>query len=86
MTKVFRNCLGLASAEKPVIIFLDALDQLSDTENGRQLHWLPTDLPQHVKIIVSSLPELKDQLSKTKITDSTFRIEHLIIRTVSHQF
>jgi predicted NUDIX family NTP pyrophosphohydrolase len=26
------------------------------------------------------------QVSKTKITDSTFRIEHLIIRTVSHQF
>ena len=66
MTEVFRKSLELATAEKPVVLFLDALDQLSDTDNARQLNWLPAELPANVKIVVSSLPELQDKLTGTQ--------------------
>ncbi|MCB2231719.1 tetratricopeptide repeat protein [bacterium] len=50
--------LNAATAEEPVILFLDALDQLADSDDGRSLHWLPTDLlPEHAKVIVSCLSE-----------------------------
>ncbi len=50
----FRQHLDMATSEKPVILFLDALDQLSEADNGRQLSWIPFgQLPSHVKIVVS---------------------------------
>ena len=42
----------LASIDKPVIIFFDALDQL---QAPRPLGWLPRKLPPHVKLVVSVL-------------------------------
>ena len=47
----------MATAEKPLIIFLDALDQLSQTDNARSLNWLPSEVAPYAKIIVSTLPE-----------------------------
>jgi NACHT domain- and WD repeat-containing protein len=47
--------LALATADKPLIVFLDALDQLSDFEHARNLIWLPGNLPAHVRLIVSTL-------------------------------
>jgi hypothetical protein len=52
----FPKRLALATAQKPLVLFLDALDQLSDIEQGRSLVWLPADLPEHVRLIVSTLP------------------------------
>lgn len=50
--------LHVANSEKPLILFLDALDQLSDADNGRLLNWIPLgQLPSHVKLIVSCLSE-----------------------------
>ena len=47
-----------ATREQPLILFLDALDQLADTDGGRLLHWIPTGpLPAHVKIVVSCLSD-----------------------------
>jgi NACHT domain- and WD repeat-containing protein len=56
----FTNRLALATAEKPLVVFLDALDQLSDADNGRNLSWLPAQLPEHVRLVVSTL-ELRSQ-------------------------
>ena len=42
--------------EKPLVLFLDALDQLSDSDNARNLIWLPAELPPHVRLVVSTLP------------------------------
>jgi hypothetical protein len=53
----FRQCLALARADKPVVLFIDALDQLGDTDNGRRLDWLPPELPLHVRVVVSTLRE-----------------------------
>ena len=53
----FITCLQLASAEEPLFIFLDSLDQFGPEDNARQLTWLPTVLPSHVKLVVSTLPD-----------------------------
>jgi len=65
LSEIFRKCLGLATPEKPIMLFLDALNQLSDTDNAKALYWLPNELPENVKIVVSSLPELKENLNDT---------------------
>jgi hypothetical protein len=49
------KCLAFATADQPLIVILDALDQLSDTDNARSLVWLPTELPPHVSLVVSTL-------------------------------
>ncbi|MBK9681519.1 MAG: AAA family ATPase [Saprospiraceae bacterium] len=67
LTRIFRKCLTLGTVEKPILIFLDALDQLSDSGSARSLYWLPKDLPDHVKIVVSSTPELDKSLLGTHI-------------------
>lgn len=54
----FRQHLQAATAEQPIVLFLDALDQLAEADNGRQLFWLPSgELPSHVKIVVSCLSD-----------------------------
>jgi hypothetical protein len=49
--------MGLASADKPLILFLDSLDQLSASQGARSLIWLPTELPEHVSLVVSTRDE-----------------------------
>jgi hypothetical protein len=66
LTEVLRKCMALATSEKRVVLFLDALNQLSETDNAKALYWLPKELREHVKIIVSSLPELENSLSETQ--------------------
>jgi hypothetical protein len=54
----FSRHLQAATLEQPLILFLDALDQLADLDNGRLLNWLPPgSLPVHVKLIVSCLSD-----------------------------
>jgi len=68
----FPKRLALATSDKPLIIFLDALDQLSDAHNARNLTWFPSELPEHVHLVVSLLPgdpleTLKNKLSPENI-------------------
>lgn len=69
LTEILKKCLGLAILEKPILLFLDALDQLSDSDNARSLYWLPRELPQNTRMVVSALPELKSQLSSHSQVD-----------------
>lgn len=52
----FPKRLALAASPKPLFVFLDALDQLSDSHNGRNLLWLPAALPENVRLVVSTAP------------------------------
>lgn len=45
----------------PVVLFLDALDQLNDVENARMLYWLPRTLAPGVKLVASVLETESDQ-------------------------
>ena len=49
------NRLALATAERPILVILDSLDQLSETDSGRDFTWLPVRLDKHVKMIVTTL-------------------------------
>ncbi len=57
-------------ADKPLFLFLDALDRLSDVNNARSLNWLPIELGSNVRLIVSILSDspgyavLERQLAK----------------------
>jgi WD40 repeat protein/Flp pilus assembly protein TadD/limonene-1,2-epoxide hydrolase len=65
LREILPRCLNLATKEKPLRIFLDALDQLSIDYESLSLDWIPGALPEHVKITVSALLELKKKLSQT---------------------
>jgi hypothetical protein len=56
LVQEFAKRLGLASARMPLLLFLDALDQLGETTPGEgtsTLNWLPTDLPAHVHLVAT---------------------------------
>jgi hypothetical protein len=52
----FPRRLALARANRRLILFLDALDQLSDADDARNLAWVPAELPPHVRLVVTTLP------------------------------
>ena len=76
LVQVFLEWLALATKGKPLILFLDALDQLSDTDHARNLSWLPAELPEHVRLIVSTLPgECLSVLEKKLLKANLVEIE-----------
>ncbi|HSQ79486.1 MAG TPA: AAA family ATPase, partial [Candidatus Bathyarchaeia archaeon] len=56
LTKALAGLLEAAGRKGRLLVVVDALDQLSDAENARELLWLPETLPPNVKVIVSALP------------------------------
>ena len=58
LTKELDEHFKSATAQAPLILLLDALDQLADADNGPSLFWIPFgQLPDHVKLIVSRLSD-----------------------------
>lgn len=43
-------------ADRPLAIFIDALDQLSAADYARSLGWIPNPLPPAARLVVSTLP------------------------------
>lgn len=50
----FRDGLKRVTAEKPLVLFLDALDQITCGGHPAELHWLSAQLPPHVRLVVST--------------------------------
>jgi len=74
----FRKMLACASEEKPLVIFLDSLDQLAATDGAHQLGWLPMSLPAYCKMVVTTLPishgildKLKDKVVSQNLVEIT---------------
>ncbi len=65
LQEIFSRCLSLAAEEKPLLIFLDAIDQLGRDYTNLPFDWIPKTIPKDVKIVVSALPELREELSHT---------------------
>lgn len=53
LAQKFEAVLGYATPRRPLILFLDALDQLDPSDRAWMLEWLPVQLPDHVRIVVS---------------------------------
>ncbi|XP_012269999.1 NACHT and WD repeat domain-containing protein 2 [Orussus abietinus] len=56
LTAHFKYLLTLSSADQPILLFLDSVDQLTGVQ-GNKLSWLPTRLPAHCKMILSCAAE-----------------------------
>jgi hypothetical protein len=54
VARVFRERLGLAASERPLVVFVDALDQLGKDDPARPLNWLGGALPVHCHMVVST--------------------------------
>jgi len=51
----FGSFLAKVPPNRRLVLFLDALDQLSPTDNAHTLNWLPRDLPDNVRIVAAAL-------------------------------
>jgi WD40 repeat protein len=51
---VFHDRMARATAERPLVLFLDALDQLRSDDEARSFTWLHQTLPPHVSLVVST--------------------------------
>jgi WD40 repeat protein len=70
LVREFPKRLALATKEKPLVLFLDALDQLSSADRACSLTWLPAELPENVSLVVSSIPgECTDALERKLPSD-----------------
>lgn len=56
LRKVFPEYLSRAGESKHIVILLDAVNQLDQTNNAHSMRWLPDELPSNVRIIVSAMP------------------------------
>jgi NACHT domain- and WD repeat-containing protein len=70
LVEEFPKRLALATAVKPLCLFLDALDQFSESHNARNLLWLPSSLPENVSLIVSTAPADCWETLKKKVDPS----------------
>ncbi len=52
-----RQRLEGMGADRPLVVFLDSLDQLSPSQGARGLAWLPVSVPAGVRMVVSTRPE-----------------------------
>jgi hypothetical protein len=53
----FNRLLRCARRDRPLLLVLDSIDQLSPVYDAYRVTWLPIKLPLHVKLIVSTLVE-----------------------------
>lgn len=60
LVEEFSKRLAFATADAPLILFVDAVDQLDESDNARSLIWLPVDLPPYVRLVVSTSTEPGD--------------------------
>ncbi|KFQ82846.1 Leucine-rich repeat and WD repeat-containing protein KIAA1239, partial [Phoenicopterus ruber ruber] len=63
---LFINLLNESSFHRPLVIIFDALEQLTDSDDGRKLWWLPVHLPRSVRVILSTLPNKHGILQKLR--------------------
>ena len=82
----FDRLLALATTKEPILLFLDALDQLDEADGARQAYWLRTPLPPHVKVVVScildeegpaELNESYRSFERRKLLDRAIAVESL---------
>ena len=74
--------LGKAREKQPIILFIDALDQLPDSPS---INWLPKKLPKHVHLLVSTQPGKSQQSISTRISPGKqIELQHLSVDQGEH--
>jgi len=52
----FSILLNQASEQKRIVVLMDALDQMEQTNRSRYLNWLPTIWPENARLIATAIP------------------------------
>jgi len=52
--QAFEEALRGSTAERPLVLFLDALDQLDRADGALLLEWLPKECSEHTRIVVTT--------------------------------
>jgi len=83
VVRVFRERLGLATSESPLVVFVDALDQFRKDDPACSLDWLSGTLPPHCRIVVSTterVPALNEcerrELGSLAEADAATALDH----------
>ena len=53
----FRQALDGVPADACVVLVIDAVNQLDETDNAHSMFWLPCELPPQVKVVVSCIDD-----------------------------
>ena len=70
--------LEKAGAKRPVILLIDAVNQLNPKNRSHELGWLPSHLPLGVRVIVSTLPgDCLDRLQELVSDDHILQVPAL---------
>lgn len=54
LVEVFHDRLQRATAERPIVLFIDGVDQLDAQDPAAAMRWLPATLPPHCRVVVST--------------------------------
>ncbi|XP_015197131.2 NACHT and WD repeat domain-containing protein 2 isoform X1 [Lepisosteus oculatus] len=63
----FVSLLSAPSSERPLILILDGLDQIAESDRTQSIWWLPKFLPPHVKFLISTAPKKLGILQALKV-------------------
>lgn len=53
----FRQFVGEVPPNRRLLLVIDALNQLDESDNAQQLHWLPSQFPPHVRVVTSCIDD-----------------------------
>lgn len=70
----FRQFVTQVPENRRVVLVIDALNQLDESENAHQLYWLPWQFPSNVKLIVSCIDD--PDREETVLTSFEHRQKH----------
>ncbi len=71
LIKTFHETLARIPPQRPLLLFIDGLDQLAARHQAHEFHWLPWTLPPHVRLIVSTSLPVPDSTGIT-VQDQVF--------------
>ena len=90
VTRVFRERLALATSARPLVVFIDALDQLRKDDPASPLIWIGGTLPAHCRVVASTtdhVPALNDcrllRLNALPAADAATALDHWL--TAAHR-
>ncbi|HEV8600550.1 MAG TPA: AAA family ATPase [Gemmatimonadales bacterium] len=77
LARRFPERLAVATRERPLAVFIDALDMLSAADRANALGWLPRRLPLHVALVVSTTPGDGEAAVERRLGDRRIRLDTL---------
>jgi WD40 repeat protein len=73
LVRDFLRHLESVARDRRVLLFLDALDQLSDEDRAApRLHWIPTQAPKGAEIVLSTLPGPVLEALRARLSATSF--------------